>query len=176
MNLRNFWAFFIASVLLIGTASADIVTDYDRKANFSSYKTYSWGRLESGSSMWDQRIKDAIDSQLALKGWKQVDSGGDVVVYAVAITRLGQDVHIAADGWGGGPWGFGPAFGDAWASKSTYAIGTLIIRMFDASTKRVIWFGLADDALSTNSDKSIKTLDKDVTKMFKKFPTGSYGK
>jgi len=73
----------IATVLLIGTAWAGVTTNYDRHANFSKYKTYSWGRVETANSLWDQRAKNAIDSQLAAKGWSQVPSGGDVTVNAV---------------------------------------------------------------------------------------------
>jgi len=131
--------------------------------------------------MWDQRVKDAIDSQLTAKGLKEVESGGDLVVHAVGITRLGEDVHVNASGWGGGlgpwgGWGGGPAFGDATAGKSTYAIGTLIIEISDPTSKRMVWWGLSDQSLPTKSDKAIKNLDKDLAKMFKKFPTGSNGK
>lgn len=181
MKIRTCSALIGLAVLLVGVAAATIITDYDRKANFSNYKTYSWESVETANAMWDQRVKDTIDSQLAAKGLKEVESGGDLVVHAVGITRLGQDVHVNASGWGGGfgpwgGWGGGPAFGDANATKSTYAIGTLIIEISDPNSQRMVWWGLSDQTLPTNSDKAVKNLDKDVAKMFKKFPPGSNGK
>ena len=48
-------------------------SDFDRKANFTQYKTYSWQEIKPANSLWDARIKNAVDAQLAAKG---VDSGG----------------------------------------------------------------------------------------------------
>ncbi len=177
MKIRVSWILVLVAVLFISTAWATVITDYDRQANFSNYKTYSWGRVDTANALWDQRVKNAIGSQFAAKGWKQVESGGDVVVNASVITRLGQDVHVSASGLGSGPgwdpFGGGPAFGDATASKNTYAIGTLIVEMYDAGSKNMVWWSLADDTISTNSEKAIKNLDKNVTTMFKRFPPGS---
>jgi hypothetical protein len=58
---------------------ASVTTDHDHHVNFSFYKTYSWGHLRTPDSMWDARVKDAIDSQLVAKGWREVPSGGDVI-------------------------------------------------------------------------------------------------
>lgn len=181
MKMRIWSPLVVATVLLIGAASATVITDYDRHANFSNYKTYSWGRVQTANYMWDQRIKDTIDSQLAAKGWRQVESGGDVVVNAIGIARLAQDVHVSGSGWGGGfgpwgAWGGGPAFGDATATKETYAVGTLIVQILDATSKKMVWFSLSDKTLPTKSDNALKNLDKDVEKMFKHFPPESSGK
>ena len=178
MKTRTYSALIMSAMLLIGLAGATIITDYDRHADFSNYKTYSWSSVETANSMWDQRVKDAIDGQLAAKGLKEVESGGDLVVHALGVTRLGQDVHVNGSAWGGpwgawAGWGGGPAFGDATATKSTYAIGTLIIEISDPASKRMVWWGLSDQSLPTNSDKAAKNLDRDVAKMFKKFPPPS---
>jgi uncharacterized protein DUF4136 len=178
MKIRTCWALIVATVLLTATAGATIITDYDHHANFSNYKTYSWGRVETANSIWDQRVKNAIDSQLVAKGWRQVESGGNVVVNAIGITRVEQEVHVTASGWGGGwgPWGAlggGPAFGDATGTKDTYAVGTLIVEIRDATSKNMVWWSLSDKSLPTKSDKAAKNLDKDVEKMFKHFPPNS---
>jgi Domain of unknown function (DUF4136) len=128
--------------------------------------------------MWDQRVKNAIDSQLASKEWRQVESGGDVVVNVIGITRAEQNVHLSFSSWGGrvGPWGDGTAFGDAMGRMGPYAVGTLIVEIFDATSKNMVGWGLSSATLSSNSDQSTKKLDKDLEKMFKHFPPGSSGK
>ena len=176
MKIRTCSALIIATLLLICTAAwATVITDYDRHANFYNYKTYSWGGVDTANSMWDQRVKDAIASQLAAKGLREVESGGDVIVNATGITHLGQDVHVTAMGdggyWGGGLGGI--SSGDAWANKDTYAIGTLIVQISDATSKNLVWWSMSDNSLPTKSDKAAKNLDKDVAKMFKKFRVGS---
>jgi hypothetical protein len=176
MKIPTCSALIMATVLLFGTAArATVITDYDRHANFPSYKTYSWARVDTPDSMWTQRIKSAVDSQLSAKGWKQVDSGGDVVIRAFGGVAPAQDVHVTGDVLGGPGW-FGGGFGDATATKNTNAVGALVIEMFDASSKNMVWRGFSDDTLSTNSDKSVRNLNKDVEKMFKKSPPGSNGK
>ena len=76
------------------------------------------------------------------------------------------------DGVGGG-WrlrGFG-GFGEATTTVETYKVGTLVVvDIFDANSKKLIWRGSVSDTLSNNSDKNIKELDKGVNKMFNHFP------
>jgi hypothetical protein len=82
---------------MLGAAFAQKVqTDFDRKANFSQYKTYSWREIKSPNSLWDARIKSAVDAQLAAKGWTQVDSGGDVAIVATKTTGHRGASHSAA--------------------------------------------------------------------------------
>ena len=57
--------------------------DYDRLANFSAYKTYQWvdyKAVQVGNELLDRDIKRAVDEQLAGKGLRRVESGGDLVV------------------------------------------------------------------------------------------------
>jgi hypothetical protein len=51
-------------------------------------------------------------------------------------------------------------------------VGTLIVDLFDANTKTLIWRGSSSDTLSNTSDKNIKNLDKGVQKMFVHFSPG----
>jgi Domain of unknown function (DUF4410) len=46
MKVRTCSALIVAMMLLIGVAGATIITDDDRHANFYSYKTYSWGKVQ----------------------------------------------------------------------------------------------------------------------------------
>src|SRR5467141_5407818 len=82
--------FLLGIALFSGAASlnAQVKTDYDHSANFSSYKTYSWLKVQSGDSLWDDRIKQDVDSQLAAKGWTKVDSNGDASVSAFEAPRI----------------------------------------------------------------------------------------
>jgi Domain of unknown function (DUF4136) len=58
----------------------------------------------------------------------------------------------------------------------SYKVGTLIVDLFDASNKNLIWHGVASDTLSNNSNKNIKNLDNNVRKMFAHFPTDAHHK
>ena len=58
-------------VLLFATASfaQQVKTDYDRYADFNQYKTYSWEKVQTQDSLWVDRIREAVNADLAAKGW-----------------------------------------------------------------------------------------------------------
>jgi hypothetical protein len=153
-----------------------VKTDYDRSTNFSQYKTYSWEKVQTQDPLWVGRIKDAVNAALAAKGWTQVASGGQVAIVAMETTQNQQTLNTFYDGFGGG-WGWrrfgGGGFGDATTTTETYKVGTLVVDLFDANSKNLIWRGSASDTLSDKSQKNIKNLDKGVQKMFDHFPPGA---
>jgi hypothetical protein len=164
-------------VWFVSTASAQQVkTDYDRNANFGQYKTYSWEQVKTKNALDVDRVKSAVNAALAAKGWSQVDSGGDVSIIAIETTQNQQTLNTFYDGIGGG-WGWrrfgGGGFGEATTTTETYTVGTLVVDLFDAKTKQLLWRGSSSETLSNNSNKNIKNLDKGVKKMFKKFPPGA---
>ena len=163
-----------AGLLLFGSAmfGQQVKTDYDRATDFAQYKTYSWERVQTQDPLWVDRIKSAVNADLAAKGWTQVSSGGDVAIVAIEMTRNQQTLDTFYNGFGGG-WRWGGGFGDATTTVDTYKVGTLVVDLFDGRTKKLIWRGSASDTLSDKSDKNIKNLDKGVQKMFEHFPPES---
>jgi hypothetical protein len=160
--------------LFVGISAAQQVkTDYDRAADFAQYKTYSWEHLKTKDPLFVDRIKNAVNAVLAARGWKQVESGGDVSIVAIQMTSNQETLTTFYNGFGGG-WGWrrfgGGGIGEATTTTETYSVGTLVVDLFDAKTKKLLWRGSSSDTLSNNSDKNIKNLDKGVEKMFKQFP------
>lgn len=181
MKLQRVGFVLIASMILFASKSSaqQVKTDYDRSANFAQYKTYSWEQVKTKDPLDVDRIKNDVNAVLAAKGWTQVASGGDVSIIALQTTQDQQTLNTFYDGFGGG-WGyrrFGGGgfggFGDATTTTDTYQVGTLIVDLFDAKTKQLLWRGSAGDTLSNKSNTNIKNLDKGVEKMFKQFPPGS---
>lgn len=170
MKLRNSIFFSIAMFFVFTAASLaqQVKTDYDHSANFGQYRTYSWERVQTKDPLLVDRIKDAVNTALTAKGWTQVDSGGDVSIVAMEITQNRQTLNTFYDGFGGGR-RFG-GFGDATTTTDTYKVGDLVVDLFDAKTKNLIWRGSSSDTLSNNPDKNTKNLDKGVQKMFAHFP------
>jgi hypothetical protein len=168
-----------ALLLAAGSFAQDVKTDYDRAADFNQYKTYSWENVHTQNPLWVDRIKAAVNSVLAAKGWTQVSSGGSVSVMAMEMTSSHQTLSTYYDSFGGG-WGwrggFGEGFGDSTTTEQTYRVGTLVVDLLDSKTKKLIWRGSASDTLSNKADKNIKNLDKGVDKMFDHFPPGQPGR
>ncbi len=168
----------LTAVILFGAAAVaqDVQFDYDRSANFNAYKTYQWveyKRVDVGDQLLDQDIKRAVDEQLAGKGLRRVESGGDLYVgYDAAISQEKQfdAIGMGGPGWWGG-WG---GWGDGRVTSSTIDIGKLIIGLFDPATKQLVWRGSAAKTLDIKKDpdKNYRNLEKAMVKLFKNYPPG----
>jgi len=162
---------FVGAVLLFATASyaQQVKTDYDRGTDFSHYKTYSWEKVQTQDPLLVDRIKEAVNASMAAKGLTPVESGGDIAIIAIETTQNQRTLNTFYDGFGGG-WRWGGGFGNATTTVDNYKVGTLVVDLFDAHSKNLIWRGSSSDTLSDKSDKNIKNLDKGVKKMFDHFP------
>jgi hypothetical protein len=159
----------IALLFATGLFAQQVKTDYDRGTDFSHYKTYSWEKVQTSDPLWVGRIKEAVNSALTAKGLTPVESGGDVAIVAMEMTKNQQSLNTFYSGFGGG-WRWGGGFGDATTTVDNYKVGTLVVDLFDANTKQLIWRGSSSDTLSNKSENNIKNLDKGVQKMFEHFP------
>jgi hypothetical protein len=63
--------------------------------------------------------------------------------------------------------------GTATTTESEYLVGTLVVDIFDAKTKGLMFRGTAQDEISDKPEKNIKKIEKASKKMFKEFPPGS---
>jgi len=88
------------------------------------------------------------------------------VAYQVSVD---QEKQWNAYGMGGGlRWGGGMAT----AQSSTISTGTLVLDMYDPSTKQLVWTGRVTKTIdaSANQAKKQKNLDKAMQKLLKGFP------
>jgi hypothetical protein len=67
-------------------------------------------------------------------------------------------------GWGGRPWGYGPAVG--FREVNTYREGSIILEMVDFHTNQLAWRGAAEGALTGLSDP--KDAEEQVTEAVRK--------
>ena len=176
-------AILICFGLMLGTlASAqDVRTNYMPGTNFSKYHTYAWVNEVKGvplvggqpDQILDTQVKQAVDSQMAAKGFTKVADGSkaDLLLgFQLAIDRERQ-VNGFADGWGGwGPWGGG--LNSFSATTSTINIGTFVLGMYDPVARKLVWIGAAQHAIepSKKQEKNQERLDKGAQKLLKDFP------
>ena len=152
-----------------------VTTDFDHAANFSQYHTFSITKLKASDQLVEQRLQDALQRDLAAKGLQMVPQGGDVAVTAVGSRTSQQEYTSFYDGLGGGGFGWrrgwgGGGFGESTTSVENIPVGTLVVDMYDPTSKRLLWRGTASDTLSTKPDKNTEKLNKAVEKMLKNFP------
>jgi hypothetical protein len=169
------WAVLAASLLALPAIAAaqEVRTDFDKAFAFPSVKTYSikiatpWG-----NDLSQRRVLTEIDEAIAAKGWTKVDeSKADVLVALHGATTTKHSASTFYSGMGGyGYRGFGGGTGTASTVVSEYRVGTLVVDMFDAKSKNLVFRGTAEDELSDKADKNAKKLEKVSSKMFKDFP------
>ncbi len=159
-------------VFLCGSIWAQSVNyNFAPGVNFSKYHTYKWVTIAGAQhpdQIVDEQIKQAIDQQLAAKGYVKTDSDTpDMdVAYQTSVT---EERQWNAYGTGGG-WRMGG--GMATATSSTIQIGTLGVDFYDPAQKQLIWRGSVTKTLNPPKDpnKRQKNLDKAVAKLLKNFP------
>jgi len=156
--------------------------------DFSKYHTFAWVDEVQGvpsvggrpDQILDTQVKQAIDSQMAAKGFTKVADGGkaDLLLgYQLAISQEKQ-INGLGDSWGGyggawGPWG-GSSFGSFSANTSTNYIGTFVVSMYDPAAKKLVWIGAAQHTIEPNKkqEKNQQRLNKGAQKLLKDFPPG----
>jgi len=140
-----------------------VTTDSDPAAPFATYKTYAWTPgTASDVSLTEQRIHNGVNAQLQGKGMTQVESNPNVFVATHVTTHTVP--QVMADGFG--PWGFGGGM----ATVQTYTEGSLIVDLYDASTKKMVWRGVATATVSSKPEKNAAKIDKSLMKMFERYP------
>ena len=157
--------------------------DYNKSANFASFKTYAQkDGTKVGQPLIDDRIVAAIDTELAAKGLKKVESDPDVVVvYHVAFDQE-KDISTYSSGYGGGYGPYGYGWGGGWGGMGTTStqvrdilIGTLVIDIIDAKQGgkgQMAWRGMGVKEVNTqaNPEKRDKSINSAVEKIFKNYP------
>ena len=152
------------------TPAQDVSTNSMPGVDFSKYHTYKWVSIEGASypnQIVDAQIKQSIDGQLSSKGLTKVD--GDKADLLVGYqTSIQQERQWNAYGTGGMRWGGGMAT----AQQSTISIGTLVLDMYDPTSKQLVWTGRASKTLNANANqqKKQKDLDNAMKKLLKNFP------
>jgi len=159
------------------TLALDVHIDYDRWARFTTFKTFAWvdtpeTSVAETNPLLDEQIKAAIIDQLSSGRLKQVDSDPDLyVTYHVAL-RDQLRLNTVSFGYGyPGSWYWDPYWGGTYSTTTatTYTEGTLIIDVWHAKEKTLVWRGSATTEVSSKSEKNAKKVEKAVRKIAAKW-------
>ena len=169
-------ALVVAPVLLL---AQQVSYDYNKSANFASYKTYQQkDGTKVGQQLIDDRIASAIDTALAAKGLTKATANPDVyVVYHVAFDKQ-KDISTFSSGYGGGYGPYGWGWGGGWAGGTTTTqvrdilMGTLVIDIADAKKGQLAWrgMGVKEVDVQNKPEKRDKSINEAVKKILKNYP------
>jgi hypothetical protein len=177
----------VTIVLLLFAVSSAIAQDvrynFDKQANFSSFKTYKWVPIKDAPKINDiveKMIVTTLDAELAKKGLTKVETD-DANLYIGFQTAVGQEKQFSSystdfgygPGWGRAGW-YGGGMGSTTTTgqTSTIYVGQLGVDMYAPAQKTLVWRGVASKTLDPKAkpDKQQKNLTKAVEKLLKNYP------
>jgi hypothetical protein len=183
------------AALLVAVAAASapalavkIHIDYDQAVDFSKYETFAWKETPDTSTadsndLFHRRMVELITSQLQQGSLRMAESDPDLFVTYHTNEKDELALNTTSFGYGyPSSWHWSPYYYGAWGGVSTsqttaytYTRGTLIIDIWDAREKKLVWRGSASGVIPDNPQKLDKQLRTTLEKMAKKWRK-SYGK
>ena len=159
---------------LISCSSVKVNSDYDKKVDFTQFKTFAFykkgiDKVEI-SDLDKKRILHSIDDVMTTKGFSKSETP-DILVNVFTKEREQVDVNQFNSGWGYG-WGYGwnPYFWGGNTSVNRYTEGTLYIDLIDAKKKELIWQGQGEGVLTKDTNKKDEAIKEFVTKILEQYP------
>ena len=193
MLTRRSIRFFCATLAIFmisglsASAGTKVRVDYDRNADFESYKTFKWKKtpetsLRNASSLMHSRIMNAIEHQMTSSGALiEAEDGEEADLEVTYHTNTRDELRIDTTGYGYG-WGggggvyyspywvgyWGPSYVESTTSYS-YTMGTLVVDIIDNKEDKLIWRGTAEGTVPEKPEKAEKKIYSALKKMSKEF-------
>jgi uncharacterized protein DUF4136 len=173
----------LAAALVLGTVALSAQAQkpqiqWNNSYAFDAVKTFAWQdtpetSLEDRNPFMHSLIKNTIEAELATSGLTEVEANPDVWVNYHASTTT--DTQLRTDSYGYSMGGYGMAgwgyYGMAAGPVSSttrvveYTRGTLVVDIWDAKSKELVWRGTVSDTLPDNVQKAEKLVVKAIGKM-----------
>jgi hypothetical protein len=159
---------FLSLFAVVANASAQEVSlDYARDHDFALYKSFAWSPAQQPAKNPANhiRITRAVEEALGPKGMaKSADGRPDV--YLMYHGRVGDKVKVRSKNTGG-----------YWEPTNLRTVvdvgkvreGTLILEMYDAQTKDVVWRGVAT-SVGVREDRAEEEIKAAVKKLLEAYP------
>ena len=164
----------LSTVFLYSCSSVKVVSDYDTKIDFSTYKTFAFYKKgidkASVSDLDKKRIMRAIEGELVEKGFSKSENP-DLLISI--FTKSREQVNVTDNnfryglGWGYNPW----FFGSSNFTINQHTEGTLFIDFIDKKNNELIWQGIGSGAMKiSNIEKKEERINQFVQKIISTYP------
>lgn len=160
--------------LLSSCSSVTVNSDYDKKVDFSLYKTFAFHKAGIDkaeiSDLDKKRVLRSIDEVMTSKGFTKSENP-DLLIAFFTKEREQVNVNQFNAGWGyGWGWGWNPYLWGGNTSVSRHTEGTLYIDIIDAKKKELIWQGEGQGVLTKDTHKKDEVIKEFVTKILEQYP------
>lgn len=184
--MKRFATLSILMIALLGvTGFAETKSDYDHHYRVTRGETWEFQTGKSSArdpmgpnNLWDQRVREDLSSKLQFAGLPQTQSNApDLLVNYRLGARNHVETEYVTSGFGGyyGRFGFrrgwGMGFGPGWTTTRAWRVpdlkSTLVMEVYDAHTKQLVWRGY--DARTIDYNKADSSINKAVERLSKRF-------
>jgi hypothetical protein len=155
---------FLVTALALAVAAQTpkygvVVEIEDKKADFASFKTYTWQRGQASfDKTIDAQIVAAVDDELAKLGMTKGATGAAVDVLVTYASTNRTDVDLK-----GKP--------DAAGARPKYSVGTLVVALLEPKSRNRLLRMRVDQPIDTEPEKLEATIKSVVAQMFERYPT-----
>ena len=178
MNAKSWAAALVLSAIALSAQAQKPQIQWNNMYDFDAVQTFGWQdtpetSLEDRNPFMHSLIKNSIEAELATSGLTEVEANPDVWVNYHASTTV--DTQLRTDSYGYSMGGYGMAgwgyYGMAAGPGSSttrvveYTRGTLVVDIWDAKSKELVWRGTVSDTLPDNVQKAEKLVVKAIGKM-----------
>ena len=162
-------------LVLVGCGATKVTTDWDRQADFSADRTYQYqaGNQVVQNQLVDRRVVAALKQQLSSNGLREASGNPDVVATYHAASQTQKSFTTDTMGYGfGAGWRLGGMGmgGTSTTTEQDYQVGTLVVDLWDPSSKQLVFRGTASQTISDNPQKSTERINKAMAQIFEKYP------
>jgi hypothetical protein len=157
------------ALALAGCASTEVSSYVARGVDLRVHRTYNWARDDGRSTgdprldnnrFFQERVKAAVDEQLANRGFQKMDSPDLIVRYHASVT---QEIEGQRE----------PNDDCDECRPEVYDRGTLFIDLVDARTDRLVWRGWAKCSIDGVIDDQTwmeQRIDEAVVRIMRELP------
>lgn len=168
----------LALGLVAGCSTTSVVTDYADDVDFSQFRTFQY--KDSGTTMADtnqlahRRIVNAIRREMTASGLTEVESNPDVYVsyYGRVDEQVVEMTTFTGYNTQGIRWHRHPDDPQWVTTTTTHRTGTLLIDIWEAAQKQLVWRGTVSDAVSKDPERNNARIDGGIAEAFESFPPG----
>lgn len=186
--MRAFIGIIFSFLLLVGCSTMNVFTDYWPDADFTTFKTFQY--KDSGNTfartfpLAHQRIVNGIKDEMTSAGFREANADPDLYVTyygekneTMELQTIDWDYHHPAD------WSrrhssipfqsYTTRPRNTTTRVVTIREGTILIDIWEASIKELVWRAEISDTLSDNPDRNTANINRGLSRAFENFPPAS---
>jgi len=162
--------FIVLTALVVSCKpTVKVTTDYDRRADFTNYKTFSVYNLVTSlnvSELNAERIWNSIRTEMIKKGYMENNLNPDLMINVASILKDKKYVTATGNGF------YRPYLGAANTTVQSYDYkdGSLLIHVTDAKTNRLVWEGKGNAEITKQPKNPDEAINNAVEKIMTEFP------